>query len=103
MQCRTGYLFIEMYINLNFERTFKYVFKIEPLFVRRYSKIWAITQLSVLPYQILGYYNCKVIENNSVNKIYPRNIKIDMIRIQYNICYVIMIKYQIIKLLLCYN
>ena len=47
----------------------KSVFRIDPLYVRGYSKTCAIVLLSLLLYQILVYYNCKT------NKKDPRAIK----------------------------
>jgi hypothetical protein len=47
----------------------KSVFRIDPLHVRGYGKACAIVLLSVLLYQILVYYNCKI------NKKNPRAIK----------------------------
>jgi hypothetical protein len=47
----------------------KSVFRIDPLHVRGYGKGCAIVLLSVLLYQILVYYNCKI------NKKNPRTIK----------------------------
>ena len=47
----------------------KSVFRIDPASVRGYDKVSAIVLLSVLLYQILVYYNCKLQKDN------PRAIK----------------------------
>ena len=47
----------------------KSVFRIDPLPVRGYDKVCAVVLLSVLLYQILVYYNCKMQKDN------PRAIK----------------------------
>jgi len=47
----------------------KSVFRIDPLSVRGFQPVSAIVLLSVLLYQIMGYYNCKT------EKINPRSIK----------------------------
>ena len=39
----------------------KSVFRIDPLPVRGYDKVYAIVLLSVQLYQILVYYNCKTL------------------------------------------
>ncbi len=47
----------------------KSVFRIDPLSVRGFHKVFAIVLLSVLLYQIMVYYNCKT------EKINPKSIK----------------------------
>jgi hypothetical protein len=48
----------------------KSVFRIDPLPIKGYDKISTITLLSILPYQILVYYNCKIQKKNN-----PKSIK----------------------------
>jgi hypothetical protein len=47
----------------------KSVFRIDPLPVREFHTVSAIVLLSVLLYQIMVYYNCKI------EKINPKSIK----------------------------
>ena len=48
----------------------KSVFRIDPLPIKGYDKISTITLLSILLYQILVYYNCKIQKKNN-----PKSIK----------------------------
>ncbi len=50
----------------------KSIFRIDPLPVRGYDKVSAIVLMSVLLYQILVYYNCKIQESNPSNQVYDR-------------------------------
>lgn len=59
----------------------KSVFRIDPLYVRGYSKTCAIVLLSLLLYQILVYYNFKTNQQkgSKSNQIHARNIMTDYI------------------------
>ena len=48
----------------------KSVFRIDPLPVRGFHAVSAIVFLSVLLYQIMVYYNCKIENQSKINKIH---------------------------------
>ena len=47
----------------------KSAFRIDPLPVRGYDKVHSIVLLSVLLYQLLVYYNCKIQKKNSPRRM----------------------------------
>ncbi len=64
----TGNLQPEKNINRAIDRTYQICFRIDPLPTRGLHAVSAIVLLSVLLYQIMVYYNCKIEKINPKSK-----------------------------------